>query len=209
LVLKYASNRVPLPAKYYVEHILRPWCYAVTSGSRRDKQNLEGMMSDRNSLVALANAPTRRQAIAGVAAAFSGLVLGSTRAWAGTEAAISHTAESIHLEPVFKASRKRVYEALTDAKQFGKVVQLSAAMKGSMPPGAGPAEISREPGGAFSLFGGYITGRQIELVTNERIVQAWRAGGWDAGQYSIARFELVEQGSGTKIVFDHTGFPVG
>jgi len=42
---------------------------------------------------------------------------------------ISHTAESIHQEPVFKASRKRVYEALTDAKQFNKVVLLSTAMK--------------------------------------------------------------------------------
>jgi len=167
------------------------------------------MMRDRNSLAVLANAPTRRQAIVGVAAVFGGLIVGSTRARAGTEEAISHTAESIHLEPVFKASRKRVYEALTDAKQFGKVVQLSAAMKGGMPPGAGPAEISREAGGAFSLFGGYITGRQIELVPNERIVQAWRAGGWDPGHYSIAKFELVEQGSGTKIVFDHTGFPVG
>ena len=166
-------------------------------------------MSDRNSLGEVANVPTRRQAIAGVAAAFGSLVLGSTRAWAGTEEAISHAAESIHMKPVFKASRKRVYETLTDAKQFGKVVQLSAAMKGGMPPGAGPAEISREAGGAFSLFGGYITGRQIELVPNERIVQAWRAGGWDPGQYSIARFELVEQGSGTKIVFDHTGFPKG
>src|SRR3979490_3251369 len=120
------------------------------------------MMSYRNSLAALANAPTRRQAIAGGAAAIGGLVLGSTRAWAGTEEGISHTAESIHLEPVFKASRKRVYEVLTDAKQFGKVMQFSAAMKGGTPPGAGPAEISREAGGAFSLFGGYIIGRQIE-----------------------------------------------
>ncbi len=176
---------------------------------RNGNQNLEGMMSDRKSLAALGNAPTRRQAIVGVAAAFGGLVVGSTRAWAGTEEAILHTAESIHQETVFKASRKRVYEALTDAKQFGKVVQLSAAMKGGMPPGAGPAEISREAGGAFTLFGGHITGRQIELVPNERIVQAWRAGGWDPGHYSIAKFELVEQGSGTKIVFDHTGFPVG
>jgi len=209
LVLKYASNHVPLPGKYYVEHILRPWCYAVTSGNRRGNQNLEGMMSEGNSLAATANAPTRRQAIVGVATALGGLVLDSTRAWAGTEEAISHTAESIHMEPVFKASRKRVYEALIDAKQFGKVVQLSAAMKGGMSPGAGPAEISREAGGAFSLFGGHISGRHIELLPNERIVQAWRAGSWDPGHYSIARFELVEQGSGTKIVFDHTGFPVG
>src|SRR5437773_797788 len=166
-------------------------------------------MRDRNSLAVLANAPTRRQAIVGVAAAFGGLVVGSTRAWVGTEEAISHTAESIHLEPVFKASRKRVYEALTDAKQFGKVVQLSAAMKSGMAPGAKSAEISREAGGAFSLFGGYVMGRQLELVPNERIVQAWRASGWDPGDYSIARFQLVEQGMGTKIVFDHAGFPRG
>jgi activator of HSP90 ATPase len=176
---------------------------------RRKSQNLEGMMSDRNSLAAMANAPNRRQAIVGGAAAFGGLVLGSMKAWAGPEESISHAAESIHQERVFKAGRKRVYEALTDAKQFGKIVQLSAAMKNGMPPGAGPAEISREAGGTFSLFGGYVTGRQIELVPNERIVQAWRAGSWDPGHYSIAKFELVEQGSGTKIVFDHTGFPNG
>jgi uncharacterized protein YndB with AHSA1/START domain len=92
---------------------------------------------------------------------------------------ISYAAESIHQEPVFKPSRKRVYEALTDAKQFGKVVRLSAAMKSGMPPGAQPPVIGAEAGGAFSLFAGYITGRQVELVPNERIVQAWRAGGWD------------------------------
>ena len=57
--------------------------------------------------------------------------------------------------------------------------------------------------------GGYITGRPVELVPNERIVQVWRAGGWPAGDYSIAKFELVEQGSETKIVFDHKGFPNG
>jgi activator of HSP90 ATPase len=68
---------------------------------------------------------------------------------------------------------------------------------------------SREEGGLFTLFGGYITGRNVELVPNVRIVQAWRTGGWPAGTYSIARFELVEQGAGTKIVFDHTGFPKG
>ena len=120
---------------------------------------------------------------------------------------ISHTCAAIHQEVVFKASRKRVYEALTETKQFDKVVRLSEAMKGGMPPGAAPTEIGREAGGAFALFGGYIAGRNIELVPNERIVQAWRTGSWEAGVYSIARFTLVEQGAGTKIVFDHTGFP--
>jgi len=165
-------------------------------------------MSDRNNLAALAPGQTRRQLIAGVAISFGGLALGSTDAWAGAEDVISRTAESIHQEAVFKASRKRVYEALIDTKQFDKVIQLSGVMK-SMPPGGKPTEISREVGGAFTLFGGYITGRHVELVPNQRIVQAWRTGGWDPGVYSIVKFEVVEQGSGTKIVFDHTGFPKG
>jgi len=153
------------------------------------------------------NDRTRRQWIVGFALAAGSLGLSSIAASAVGEE-ISRTAEAIHQEPVFKASRKRVYEALTDAKQFQAVMQLSEAMK-SMAPGTKPAEIAREAGGAFSLFGGYITGRQIELVPNERIVQAWRPASWDPGMFSIARFELVEQGTGTKIVFDHTGFPNG
>jgi activator of HSP90 ATPase len=136
------------------------------------------------------------------------LTLSSTRAWAGAEDEISHTEESIHQEPVFKASRTRVYEVLTGSKQFDKVIQLSGVVQ-TMHLGDKLAEISREVGGAFTLFGGYITGRQVELVPNERIVQAWRTGGWAPGVYSIAKFELVAQSSGTKIVFDHAGFPKG
>ena len=165
-------------------------------------------MSDRNSLARLANGPTRRQAIVGVAIAFGGLALDSTEAWAGAEDEISRTAESIHQEVVFKAGRKRVYEAVIDTKQFDKVIQLSGAMQ-SMRLGDKPTDISREVGGAFTLFGGYITGRQVELVPNGRIVQAWRVGSWEPGVYSIARFEFTEQGSGTRLVFDHMGFPKG
>ena len=165
-------------------------------------------MSGRNNLAQTTNGPTRRQAIVGVAIAFGGLALGSTKVWAGAEEEIFRRAESIHQEPVFKANRKRVYEALTDAKQFDKVIQLSGVMQSMHLPDK-PAEISREVGGAFMLFGGYITGRHVELVPNERIVQAWRTGGWAPGVYSIAKFELVEQGAGSKIVFDHTGFPKG
>lgn len=37
---------------------------------------------------------------------------------------ISHTCESIHQEVVFKAARKRVYEALTQEKQFRQVTDF-------------------------------------------------------------------------------------
>jgi activator of HSP90 ATPase len=168
------------------------------------------MMTNGTNLTALVKGSTRRQAIAGVAMAFAGLTLGPAKVWAGTAEEISHSAEAIHQEPVFKASRKRVYDALTETKQFDKIIELSGAMKSGMPPGANkPTEISREEGGAFAIFGGYITGRQIELAPGVRIVQAWRVGSWDPGVYSIAKFELTEQGAGTKIVFDHTGFPGG
>jgi uncharacterized protein YndB with AHSA1/START domain len=123
---------------------------------------------------------------------------------------ISRANAAIHQEVEFKTNRARIYEALTDSKKFDAVTKLSAAMtSGMVPAGSAPASVSREAGGAFSAFGGYVTGRQIELVPGQRIVQAWRAGSWDPGVYSIARFELMEQGTGTKLVFDHTGFPSG
>jgi activator of HSP90 ATPase len=166
-------------------------------------------MSELENSISVLNAPTRRQLIAGVAVAFGGLALRSTGAWAETVEKISRTAESIHQEVALKANRKRVYDALTDGKQFNKVTELSGAMQSGMALGTAATEISREVGGAFSLFGGHIAGRHIELVPNLRIVQAWRAADWGPGVYSIAKFELAEQGTGTKIVFDHTGFPAG
>jgi activator of HSP90 ATPase len=167
------------------------------------------MMNERTNRFAVAGFPTRREAIAGVAVALGSIAAGATVARAAADEEISHSAESIHMEPVFAASRKRVYEALTDAKQFNKVVQLSAAVSSGMTPGKTPAEISREVGGTFSMFDGFIVGRHLELVPDERIVQAWRVSYWKPGEFSIARFVLVEEGAGTKIVFDHGGFPKG
>src|SRR6059058_5156876 len=103
---------------------------------------------------------------------------------------------TIHQQIDFNASPQQLYEALLDAKQF---TEFSGR----------PAEINREVGGAFSLFKGHIVGRNLELVPNQRIVQAWRVVTWPEGAYSIVRFELKPQGSGTHLVFDHIGFPEG
>ena len=76
-----------------------------------------------------------------------------------------------------------------------------------------PTQISQHAGGPFALFGGYITGRHIELVPNELVVRGLGAprGAGDRGVYSISqRSKLEEQGTGTKILFDHTrAFPKG
>ncbi len=145
---------------------------------------------------------TRAALAAGVLAARPAAAL------AANDNGLTHSAEAIHQEVSFSSSPKRIYEALMSAEQFQKVILLSAA-RTQVDVTTKPAEISREPGGTFVIFGGYISGRHIELVPNKRIVQAWHEKEWNAGVYSIARFELHEAGTSTKLIFDHAGFPAG
>jgi activator of HSP90 ATPase len=104
---------------------------------------------------------------------------------------------TIHQEISFEASPAQIYDALISSEQFSKAT------------GGAPTEISPEEGGTFSCFGGMILGRNIELVPKKRIVQAWRAANWEEGVYSIVKFDLKEQGSGSLLIFNHTGFPEG
>lgn len=101
---------------------------------------------------------------------------------------------TIHQEVTFSAAPARVYKALVDSKRFAEVT-------------GAPATGDSTEGAPFSVFGGHITGRHVELVSGKRVVQAWRAKTWPEGLYSIVRFELLPEGSGTKVIFDHTGFP--
>lgn len=151
---------------------------------------------------------TRRRLLAGAIGALGSVALISRSANATTAEGISHAADAIHQEPVFAASAARLYEALTDGKQFTEIVRLSGVLQAMKLPDT-PAQISTEVGGAFGLFGGYITGRQLELVPATRIVQAWRAASWPPGAFSIASFVFREQGAMTTILFDHGGFPKG
>jgi activator of HSP90 ATPase len=121
---------------------------------------------------------------------------------------VSHDAEAIHQQVLMPMSAAKIYDVLTIAELFQKMSLFSTDVPAAMLT-AHPAQLSSEPGSAFSLFGGIIEGRQIELVPAKRVVQAWRVNSWDAGVYSIARFELNPHDATTMIVFDHTGFPKG
>ncbi|HLI99581.1 MAG TPA: SRPBCC domain-containing protein [Bradyrhizobium sp.] len=102
---------------------------------------------------------------------------------------------AIAQEIVLNASPKRVYDILLDSKQFSEFTEGI------------PAQINCDAGGAFSCFAGMITGRNVELIPGQRIVQAWRAGNWPEGIYSIVKFELTVEGSGTKLALHQSGFP--
>jgi activator of HSP90 ATPase len=111
---------------------------------------------------------------------------------------------TIHQEVNFSVGPQRLYETLLSSKQFSDCTKKSF---GNFT--ARSAKIDSTVGGAFSLFDGHIIGRILELVPNQRIVEAWRVVDWPGGAYSIAKFEFIPQGSGTKLVFDHVGFPEG
>ena len=116
-------------------------------------------------------------------------------------AAASPNSTTIHMEVDFNASPERIYEALLDSRQFSKFAAQSKMFS------AKSATIDSTEGGAFSLFDGRIVGRNVQLIPNKLIVQAWRVANWPEGVYSIAKFEFKPHGSGTHLVFDHTGFP--
>ena len=95
----------------------------------------------------------------------------------------------------FKASAKDLYEAIMDSRKHAKFT-------------GAPAEISTKVGGAISAHGGYVEGKNLELVPNKKIVQAWRGSDWREGVYSRATFAFRSAGKGkTKLTFTQSGIP--
>lgn len=110
----------------------------------------------------------------------------------------------IHQEVYFNVAPERVYQVLLSSEQFSACTKRSFAMFT-----ASSAKIDAREGGTFSLFDGHIIGRILELSPGKRIVEAWRVVDWPAGVYSIARFDLAPKVGGTRLQFDHIGFPDG
>jgi uncharacterized protein YndB with AHSA1/START domain len=122
---------------------------------------------------------------------------------------VSHTAEAIRQQVTFDASPQRVYDALTSTKNFDMITRLSDAAVLLKAAGAMPTSISADVGGPFTLFGGYIKGRHLEMQPGERLVQAWHAESWKPGDFSIVDFQLTPAGGKTTLNFEHRGFPTG
>jgi uncharacterized protein YndB with AHSA1/START domain len=102
---------------------------------------------------------------------------------------------AIHQEVTIPAAPEAVFEVLMSSKKFEQMT------------GGRSADISAAEGGAFTMFGGDISGRNVELVPGRRVVQAWRSGAWPEGVYSLVHFELTPEGKGTRLVFDQVGYP--
>jgi activator of HSP90 ATPase len=73
----------------------------------------------------------------------------------------------------------------------------------------GKAKISRKVGGRFTAWGGQLSGRNLIIVPNKMIVQAWRSNHWkasDPDSILILRFSHAPR-RGARIDLAHVGVP--
>lgn len=105
--------------------------------------------------------------------------------------------ETIEISDTFSAPRNVVYAALLDSVAHGDII-------------GDQAEIKNREDAPFRLWDGYITGKNLTLVPNTRIVQSWRSTDFpfahpDSTVETV--FERTEEGCRVTIV--HSGIPDG
>lgn len=93
---------------------------------------------------------------------------------------------------VIKSPIQEVWKALVDPKYIEGW-------------GGGPAKMSDKVGSNFSLWGGDIHGKNIEVVINKKLVQEWFSGKWS--KPSVATFNLSSKNDETTIEFTHENVP--
>lgn len=100
----------------------------------------------------------------------------------------------ISQKAIFSTNVLRLFETLTNSDTFAKATNA-------------PAFIDPHEGGAISCFNNQITGRFLDIVPNERIVQAWRVSAWQPGTFSIVKFSFMQKDDQTELILEQTGFP--
>jgi len=105
-------------------------------------------------------------------------------------------AKTIVQKVVFKNTTPKVlYDLYMDAKKHSMVT-------------GGPAVISAKEGSSYSAHGGYITGKNLQLVKNKLIVQTWRAQGWDENDVdSTFIINLEQKGKDVVLHAIHANLP--
>ena len=68
-----------------------------------------------------------------------------------------------------------------------------------------PAVMDDKPGTEFSLWEGNISGNNIEVIENKKLVQEWYFG--EQNEKSIVTIKLFEDKKGTQVELNHTNIP--
>lgn len=105
--------------------------------------------------------------------------------------------EEFELRETYQVEPSKIYRAWLDSK-------LHSNMTG------GEAECSNTIGAYFSAWNGYITGENVALVENQKIVQSWRTSEFaESDKDSLLTIELNKIHEGTEIILTHTNIPEG
>lgn len=104
--------------------------------------------------------------------------------------------ETIVLSGLLPATPQRIYDAWLDAKGHSAMTGSKATVE------------SKEIGGRFTAWAGYIDGTHVALEPGRRILQSWRATDFppDAPE-SYLEVRLAPEDGGTRITFRHTEVP--
>jgi activator of HSP90 ATPase len=96
---------------------------------------------------------------------------------------------------IFKASLKTLYEMYMDSKKHSEAT-------------GGAARISRKPGGRFTAWNGLLSGKNLLIVPNRMIVQAWRSCNFKAGDAdSILVIGFSKHARGGRVDLVHINVP--
>ncbi|HXX03255.1 MAG TPA: SRPBCC domain-containing protein [Xanthobacteraceae bacterium] len=99
------------------------------------------------------------------------------------------------LTAAMPASTQEIYETWLDSLGHSEMT-------------GGEATMSDEVGAEVSAWDGYITGRNLELIPGERIVQSWRTSEFgDEHEDSIITVLLQEIDDGTLLTLEHKNVP--
>ncbi|NOR88406.1 MAG: ATPase [Bacteroidales bacterium] len=69
------------------------------------------------------------------------------------------------------------------------------------------AIMSKEVGAEFSIWGGDIVGKNVEVVENEKLVQEWFFSEENEGNPSIVNIKIWPKKSGSSVELLHTNIP--
>ena len=94
----------------------------------------------------------------------------------------------------FNATPQEVFELIMDSKKHAGFTGASA-------------DVGRNVGDTFSVWDGYATGKNVEVIKDKKIVQTWRASDWPKGAESKVTFEFMPKSDGCELSFTQTGVP--
>ena len=98
--------------------------------------------------------------------------------------------QTVHIN----AKPQEVYEAYTDAKKHAEFTGAKVIFENKV-------------GGKFDIWGGELTGENVQLVRGKKIVQKWRANDWPEGLYSELTITLESEGKKTRLVLVQENVP--